>query len=196
MRLTRPTRSEIAARLSAPGAPFSYAEVGATRDLGDATPGLVESGYDVDRRPFPMGTGRERFERVRDALLSWRHFDVPWLTFHGASAPPTAGQAVAVLVRVAGLWLLNPCRVVWVDRPEAGAEAVAFAYGTLSGHAERGEERFRVSLDPASGDVTYEIASFSRPGTLLTRLGYPFARRFQRRFAEASAAALARASDG
>ena len=70
---------------------------------------------------------------------------------------------------------------------------MAFAYGTLSGHVESGEERFTVRFDPLTQEVVYEIAAFSRPAMILTRLGYPFARRLQRRFAQSSAAALANA---
>jgi uncharacterized protein (UPF0548 family) len=69
-----------------------------------------------------------------------------------------------------------------------------FAYGTLPGHVESGEERFRVSLDPASDRVVYQIAAFSRPAVLLSKLGYPLARRIQKRFATSSAEALARAA--
>ena len=71
---------------------------------------------------------------------------------------------------------------------------MAFAYGTLGGHAESGEERFRVPLDPPSERVVYEIAAFSRPAVLLSKLGYPLARRLQKRFAASSAQALARAA--
>ena len=90
------------------------------------------------------------------------------------------------------MWFLNPCRVVYADL-ESDGDRAAFAYGTLQGHAEAGEERFRVSFDPRTEAVVYEIAAFSRPAIALTRLGYPLARRVQKRFARASAVALARA---
>ena len=123
--------------------------------------------------------------------MAWRHFEMPWLELHGAATPVIDGQVVATLVSVAGLWFLNPCRVVYTAQSENSAE---FAYGTLMGHPERGEERFRVRLDPETLRVTYEIDAFSRPALLLTRLGAPFARRLQRRFAKSSATALARAA--
>jgi uncharacterized protein (UPF0548 family) len=68
-----------------------------------------------------------------------------------------------------------------------------FAYGTLPGHAESGEERFTVAWHEADGAVWYDILAFSRPQQLLARLGYPFARRLQKRFARGSAAAMQRA---
>ena len=55
-----------------------------------------------------------------------------------------------------------------------------FAYGTLPGHPEQGEEAFHVHRD-ASGVVTVEIVAFSRPASLLARLGSPVARAIQQR---------------
>jgi uncharacterized protein (UPF0548 family) len=71
--------------------------------------------------------------------------------------------------------------------------AFGFAYGTLPGHAESGEERFLVEWDRAGGDVWYDLLAFSRPRHVLARLGYPLARRLQNRFAKESAAAMRRA---
>jgi uncharacterized protein (UPF0548 family) len=150
--------------------------------------------YDVDRHEFSLGAGRERFERARAALFAWRHFEIPWVELHGASTSAHAGQAVATLVSVAGLRFLNPCQVVYTENSDASSDCAAFAYGTLPGHVESGEERFEVSHDPATGEVKYRILAFSRPGILLTRLGYPATRLFQRRFARGSGDALRRAS--
>src|SRR5262249_20824062 len=63
-----------------------------------------------------------------------------------------------------------------------------FAYGTLPEHAESGEERFTVEWHEADDAVWYDILAFSRPHQLLVRLGYPLARRLQKRFARDSAA--------
>jgi uncharacterized protein (UPF0548 family) len=55
-----------------------------------------------------------------------------------------------------------------------------------------GEERF--SIEWHSDDaVWYDLLAFSRPGHWLIWLGYPCARRLQRRFALASLAAMVRA---
>ena len=156
----------------------------------------LASGYDVDRRAFTIGCGSELFERSRAALLAWRHLAIPWLEICGATRPAATGQVVATLVRVSGLWLLSPCRVIYVEPGETGEDHVAFAYGTLTGHVERGEERFSLRLDATTGEVIYEILAFSRPAIWLTRLGYPLARALQRRFAYASADALARVCGG
>ncbi len=125
--------------------------------------------------------------------MAWRHFEIPWLELHGATSPVMSGQAVATLVRVASFWFLNPCRVVYTELPPEASNVAAFAYGTLPGHAECGEERFSVSFHPVTQEVRYELFAFSRPAVVLSRLGYPLARRLQSRFAVCSAEALARA---
>ena len=70
-----------------------------------------------------------------------------------------------------------PCRVVYVLNEE---DRRGFAYGTLPGHAETGEELFAVRYDPASGTVTAEVTAFSRHGTWWSRLAGPFTALVQR----------------
>jgi uncharacterized protein (UPF0548 family) len=195
VRLLRPTDPEIVSRLASHGGQFSYTEVGATRLLESSTPADLTASYNVDHHEFDIGRGPESFARARDALMSWRHFDIPWLELHGADCPVRDGQVVATLVSVFGVWFLNPCRVVYAVQSEDPELPIAeFAYGTLGGHAAQGEERFRVRLDPATQRVKYEIDAFSRPAILLAKLGAPFVRRLQRRFASSSADALVRAA--
>jgi uncharacterized protein (UPF0548 family) len=140
---------------------------------------------------FALGHGRALFERARDALLAWRQFEIAWLRFDG-SGPVNIDQIVTTSTRIAGLRFVNPCRVVYTEFTER--DAVAYAYGTLPGHAECGEERFQVSIDAQSAEVRYELAAFSRPALWTSKLGYPIARRIQRRFAKSSAEAMRRAS--
>ncbi len=190
VQLRRPSQSAIAARLGLPDQKFSYPEVAATADLGSPLPRSLAATYNVDRHEFCLGTGRVLFERARAALEAWSHFEIPWLEFHGATTPVRSDQVVATLISVAGLWFLNPCRVVYAEL-SADSNLAAFAYGTLCGHVESGEERFTVSFNPVTQEVVYEIAAFSRPAIILTKLGYPLTRRLQRRFALSSAEALA-----
>lgn len=198
--LRRPSREDIAECISPEraegggrGLHFSYPEVGATDDPERARR-LVDR-YSIDHRVFPIGRGRACFDAASDALLAWRQFEIPWLELCGSERPVERGRVVATLTRAFGLWFLNPCRVVdCVPRDAARFEA-SFSYGTLEGHVASGEERFRVWLDPAADDaVRFEIFAFSRPAHWTTRLGRPFLRRIQRRFAVDAAAALARAA--
>jgi uncharacterized protein (UPF0548 family) len=69
-----------------------------------------------------------------------------------------------------------------------------YAYGTLTNHAESGEELFEVFVDPPSGEVMYRIRAVSWPQTAFTRIGQPIVRVLQSRFRRDSAAAMTRAA--
>jgi uncharacterized protein (UPF0548 family) len=68
-----------------------------------------------------------------------------------------------------------------------------FAYGTLTQHAETGEERFTVEMRPEDETVWYDILAFSRPNGL-ARFAYPLSRGLQKRFARESKEAMRRAA--
>ena len=55
---------------------------------------------------------------------------------------------------------------------------VGFAYGTLPGHPETGEERFTIERNQAGG-VSMRIRAFSKPATLLARASGPVGRAAQ-----------------
>ena len=102
-------------------------------------------------------------------------------------APIEVGTTVAVLARHYGFHSLNPCRISYtIEEDEGGLVRRGFAYGTLPGHGERGEESFTVEWHHEDDSVFYELYAFSRPNHLLAWLGYPLARRLQRRFARDS----------
>ena len=101
---------------------------------------------------------------------------------------------MGVLGRHFGLWSLNACRIVYVIEEEASLlKRYGFAFGTLPGHVERGEERFTVEWDRADDSVSYEVFAFARPAHPLARAGPPFVRLVQRQFAAASLRAMAAA---
>ena len=130
IRLRRPSAREVEAVLGSSARPLSYPEVGLTAKL-DAPDvcAAITARYDLDRHAFTLGRGRALFERARTALLGWCQFEIPWLYFHG-SGPVASGQVVATSTRVAGLWFLNPCRVVYADPGDP--DSLAYAYGTLN----------------------------------------------------------------
>ena len=78
---------------------------------------------------------------------------------------------------------------------EAGGSTFGFAYGTLTNHAESGEELFEVSLDRHTGEVSYRIRAVSSPRATLARLASPYTVS-QARFRRESALAVRRAIDG
>ena len=185
--LTKPPREVIQAFLEGQGdQPFSYAAQGATR-------GQAPNGYTSDRNGIELGRGAAVFARAVEAVRQWKMFDIGWLELCWPDTSIEPGSTVGVLVKHYGFWSLNACRIVYVvDDPGAHRE-FGFAYGTLTGHAETGEERFTVELRPEDESVWYNIYAFSRPSGL-ARLGYPFARRLQKRFASDSKEAMRRAT--
>lgn len=188
--LKRPSKTGIERFISSQhDLPFSYGEVGATR--GEALP----KGYVVDRYRVKLGEGEEAYERASEALRSWRQFGLGWVGLHPGGAPIKVGATVAVLARHVGFWSLNSARIVYLVEEGGDVERFGFAYGTLPGHAERGEERFLVEWSHEDDSVFYDVLAFSRPNHLLAWLGYPFARILQRRFARDSKEAMKEAVD-
>jgi len=171
-------------------APFSYDEVGATREDGKAP-----AGYAIDHNRARLGIGRDTFERAVAALYAWKMFDVGWARLVPTGAPVEVGTTVAVLARHYGFHSLNPCRISYtIEDDEGDLVRRGFAYGTLPEHGERGEERFTVEWRSEDGSVFYDLYALSRPNHLLAWLGYPLARRLQRRFARDSLQAMLRAT--
>jgi len=161
---------------------LTYSEVGAT-----ATNPPEQ--FVVDHTRIRLGSGEELFRSAKRAVQGWRQFDLGWLHAFPADTPIRSGEVVAVVARTCGVWSLNAARIVYVvDEPKR----FGFAYGTLPGHVERGEERFLVE-QMADDSVWYDIKAFSQPKHLLTKIGYPFVRRLQKRFGRESAAAMQQA---
>jgi len=164
--------------------PLSYAPVG----LAQRSP----EKFDVDRTAVVIGKGRADFERATAALVAWKQFDVGWAELFPKHAPIEPGTVVALLIRHLGFWSLNGCRIVYRVGDAESEHRFGFAYGTLSNHAEMGEEIFEVDLNAETGDVTYRIHAASRPRALLARVGYPIARVLQARFRRDSVKAMRR----
>ena len=79
---------------------------------------------------------------------------------------------VALVLGASRFGLVLPCKVVYVVE---GARRRGFAYGTLPGHPEQGEESFIV-VHEHDGSVVFRITAFSKPASALSRLGGPFTR--------------------
>jgi len=114
--------------------PFSYHEVGATAHE-------LPTGYTVDRNRIKLGTGKDAYERAIAALRNWKQFDLGWVRMVPPETAIEVGAVVAILTRHFGFWSLNACRVVYLIDEDGPVKKFGFAYGTLSSHVERGEER-------------------------------------------------------
>ncbi|GAA1952608.1 DUF1990 family protein [Kitasatospora viridis] len=157
-------RRYLAARAAEP----DYPEVGATASAA------LPPGYSWLRRRIHLGHGPEVLERAGGFVLRWGTQLGSGFALYPPPAPATAGATVLLRIGLPGLRLprlVIPCRVVWtVERPDR----IGFAYGTLPGHPERGEESFVVSMD-AAGEVWFEVTAFSRLAAWYSRLGRPVA---------------------
>lgn len=162
--------------------PFTYAEVGATR-------GTPPEGYHHFRLRRRIGRGRELFERAGADILEYRMQKGVGI-FHEASTPTAEeGTQLSVRLGLGPLGVTAPCRVVYVlDEPDRRG----FAYGTLPGHPEIGEELFAVEYDPTDDSAYGLVSAFSKHGIWYARLGGPATRALQRYIAGKYIAALPR----
>jgi uncharacterized protein (UPF0548 family) len=122
-------------------------------------------------------------------------YETGWTKLCWPDAPITGGTVVGVPGRHFGLWSLNSCRIVYVieEKQASPLRRYGFAFGTLPGHVERGEERFTAEWHRADDSVSYEVFAIARTAHPLARAGPPFVRLVQRRFAAASLQAMAAA---
>jgi uncharacterized protein (UPF0548 family) len=188
--LRKPSDAQIGRFLDAQHSlPFSYPEVGASRD--GAPPG-----YPVNHHRGWLGAGQETFARAVEALRSWKMYELGWTRLCWPEVPVAEGSVGGVLGRHFGVWSLNACRIVYVLEEEASSRRYGFAFGTLPGHVERGEERFTVEWRASDDSVYYEVFAFARPAHPLARVGPPFVRLVQRRFAADSLRSMAAAVEG
>jgi uncharacterized protein (UPF0548 family) len=195
-RFTQPTAAELATFLTQQALlEHSY------REIGQSGEPEFPTGYDHDRNQVYLGQGEATFSRGCAALQRWAMFPGPWTRIEPQSAPQVTGTVVAMLARSYGLWWMNAARIVYTVDQHSGAPGVpqevkrrqGFAYGTLPGHVECGEERFTIvwRLDDS---VWYELQAFSKPRYWMVRWAKPLARTLQRRFVRESLALMQEAA--
>jgi uncharacterized protein (UPF0548 family) len=139
--------------------PLTYDEVGATR-------GPLPARYHHVQKTAVIGRGRARFDEAADKGMRWGMLRGAGLRLEATTDIAEVGSEVIVHLGP----VRAPCRVVYVvDEPDLRG----FAYGTLPGHPESGEERFAVRYDSATEEVFAEIVAFSRHATWWSRLGSP-----------------------
>lgn len=182
----KPSQQEIKAFISAQqDKPFSYSPTEITRNL-------PASGYNIDHNRIKLGSGQQSFTAAIEAIRKWKMFDLGWVHLYWSDTPIEIGSTVAVVVNHLGFWSMNACRIVYLVEETNVQERYGFAYGTLAEHAERGEERFTVEWNKQDESVWYDILAISKPSAV-ARLGYPYTRRLQKRFADDSKRAMMKA---
>jgi uncharacterized protein (UPF0548 family) len=152
---------------AARSASLTYTEVGASRD------DVLPSGYHHVRMSERIGDAVV-FDRAVLGLRSWA-------VQEGAGMKVLPGEPVepdATIITVTSIGpvrLVIPCRVVAVFKDP---DSFGFAYGTLPGHPESGEESFVV--ERKNGATIFTVSAFSRPVDPLARLAGPVGRVVQR----------------
>ena len=151
-----------------------------------ATAGTLPDGYDHIRRDRVLGHGPATYTAASAQLLSWQLHRRSGLTVQASSATAAEGVNVLLGFGMGRLRLGMPCRVMQVvDEPTRQG----FAYGTLVGHPESGEERFVVEMRD-SGEVVIVVTAFAKPALWWSRLGRPLGRRVQEAVTDRYLAAL------
>ncbi len=163
---------------TARNASFNYDHVGSTLDPAAWPDRQVEA------KSKRLGSGRDMFDIATARLRAW----APQRRLGALVLPQRAevepGATVLVVLRLGLLAIVVPDRVVDVI---VEPDRYGWAYGSLPGHAEAGEEGFMVAID-GDGAVTATITLDAVP-TGVAALGAPLTRAFQhlavRRYLEA-----------
>jgi uncharacterized protein (UPF0548 family) len=151
--------------------------------------------YGINHFRARLGDGEAIFDRAIAAIRQWKMFSPEMIDVYPAQPALEAGTCVALRIRAFGLWAFGACRIVYTFDGTADDDGVAvkrfgFAYGTLPAHVEQGEERFSVQWRRDDDSVWYDLFAFSRPGKVITWLGMPVTRYYQRHFARLSAKSM------
>lgn len=179
--LRRPSPDSIervlaAARAASP----TFANVGATKASGRVP------GYEYYSYAAPVGHGPGDWAAARDGLRAWAAHTGAGVSITPPTEPLTEGATVVAQTSVGPMHVLIPCRIVYViDEPDR----FGFAYATLPGHPEDGEESFMLSKE-VDDSVTFTVSAHSRHAELMARLGAPVSRIVQRRTNRAYIAGL------
>lgn len=166
---SRPGPEKLAAVLAASvrDAP-TFREVGAT--LNESLP----SGYhhvNVQRRLGDPSV----FDRAEEGLQKWKAHEGAGMVVVPVGCRLAPDATVLTLIKMGPLTIVAPCRIVRLWRSD---DLFGFAYATLPGHPESGEESF--ALERRNDGTYFTIRAFSRPASLLVRLGGPVGSAVQR----------------
>lgn len=165
---------------------LSYQEVGATRH------GPLPAGYHHLHHTTRIGSGRAAFEAAGAAVTGWRMHRMSGAALRASAERAEPGVRVEVSAGIGPVRLRVPCEVIWTAYEQ---DRTGFAYGTLTGHPELGEESFLVDLHD-DGSVWFTVLAFSRPAAWYTRLGGPLVPVVQRWYARRLGNTLRRIAAG
>ncbi|MFG2985806.1 DUF1990 family protein [Streptomyces sp. NPDC048258] len=155
---------------------LSYPDRGATAERP------LPAGYHHLHHRTRIGHGRAAFEAAGIAVTTFQAHRASGMRVRGdidSTVAVRTGNRVTVGIGSGPLRIDAPCQVVWTAYEPA---RIGFAYGTLTGHPECGEESFIVDMD-RDGVVWFTVTAFSRPACWYTRLAGPVVPFLQLRYA-------------
>jgi uncharacterized protein (UPF0548 family) len=169
--LRRPSADALQRVLEASrGRAPTFDHVGSTRS------GAPVDGFRFDTYSGVIGHGDADWNIAKDGLRAWAAHAGFGASVTPPDAPLVEGETVVLAAAVGPLHVVIPCRIVYVVDE---ADRFGFAYVTLPGHPECGEEAFM--LERSNDEITFTMSSHSRPAELLAQLGAPVSRAVQRR---------------
>lgn len=138
--------------------------------------GTAPAGYKSLHVREYVGHGPAAFEALAAGIAGWKLHEGAGLDVRADTPEARIGSHVALGIGLGPARITAPCRVVRLISSETRR---GFAYGTLAGHPESGEESFEAVLE-ADGSVYVEINAVSRHGNRFYRWVAPFTEATQR----------------
>ena len=154
-------------------------------EIGASTSEILPSGYHHVRVEERIGHATA-FNRAVEGLRTWVAHEGAGLRIFPPD-PIVPGATVIAVTSMGPAQLAAPCRIVAVFKEP---DYFGFAYGTLPGHPECGEESFVVERRDTS--TYFAVRAFSRPIDPLARLSGPVGRAVQRSVTRRYVSALRR----
>jgi uncharacterized protein (UPF0548 family) len=152
-----------------------YQHLDVTYPQVGATAGSLPSGYGHTRASRVVSSESDDLDAIAEFLLSWRMHEHAGFSVAASRERVEPGAIVELSQRIALVPISAACRVIAVTDELARR---GFAYGTLPGHPECGEELFMLEAVRGTG-VVATVTAFSRPATALSRAAGPIGRRVQ-----------------
>lgn len=159
-------------------------------EVGESLSAQMPAGYRHSDVCVRVGKGRDAFDLAANAVMTWQVQRGAGLAVHASAETVAVGEVAIVRLGIGPVGVDGPNRVVVViDEPNRRG----FAYGTLEGHPEKGEQAFLVEIDDEE-TVTFTVRAFTRVDSVLAFLGGPLNARVQDQIAERYLMALLEAA--
>ncbi len=159
-------------------------------EVGESLAAQMPAGYRHSDVCVRVGKGWDTFDLAADAVMTWQVQRGAGLDVTASAESAAVGVVAIVRLGIGPIGVDGPNRVVAVvDEPHRRG----YAYGTLEGHPEKGEQAFLVEIDDDE-TVTFTVRAFTRVASVLAFLGGPLNAKVQDQIAERYLMALLEAA--